>query len=527
MGKKGCVIATGIVAILLLSLAVVLLVLFPFLIYPYLVRNQIEIKQDESGMFAKPTYYWARPPAKEYLKFNMFNVTNAQNVTFLGLKVKVEEKGPYVFRQRDTKQEINFGPNSDVNYKVSKQWVFDEKMSCESCTDQDTVYLPNLSLATLRRLLFENVHLTDTQLLMADLSSLLLGVYPYREVKVMDTLFWGYTDAMVDFLNSRLKNDLEKYLGKPILGFESPQIDVLGFFPWYNNTDDGVYEAYTGADEIQDVGLLKSWAGNSTLGWWNSDYANNVDKTTDGVLSGSFLKDESLTLFQSFLCRHFALNNDGESTVEGIDAINYKPDPDSYNAFKEQYNGYVYNNDESTDFYPTVCDAKKCELEGCDRYCNNRTGSLPPGIHQHVCFPGRRRELPFLAFDSLPHFLNTPPEVQKSIDGLNPDSEKHDIGMFQIQPTCGSTLKGQFRNQFSIAVINDDKITTLKHTRNNIVPCFWLQLDVTLEDYAYDFLRTNMTIVPYVVFYLGIAACVFGILVPVSVGLIYRYRNRK
>ncbi|CAD5234363.1 unnamed protein product [Bursaphelenchus xylophilus] len=500
--------------------------MFPFLIYPSLVKGQIELKEDETGMFEKPTFYWAKPPAKVYYKFNVFNVKNVDETLFRGEKVQVEEKGPYTFRQRDTKREIHFD-KTNVNYKVSKQWVFEKDLSCKNCTEKDTVFLPNLSLAALRRLLFEHSDAPRFRQVLADMSALFLGIYPYSKVKVMDTLFWGYTDSMVDFLNSELKRDIERLIGGPILGFEAPEIDVLGYFPLYNNTDDGVYDAYTGSDEINNVGLLKKWVGSDSLEWWNSDYANNLDKTTDAVISGSFIKNDSLTMFQSFLCRHFELLSDGEGSVEGINVIKFKPDPQSYNPHKELYSGYQYKNDEDIDFFPDVClKPDECEVEGCSDYCKRTNRTLPPGIHQHVCFPGRRRRVPFLAFDSLPHFLNSPKNVQKSIKGLNPDQKSHDIGMFHIQPTCGSTLKGQFRNQFNIAVINDQKITTLKHARTSIIPCFWLQLDITLEDYAYDFLRTNMVVVPNVVFCLGIISFVLGLLVPITVGFIQRHKRK-
>lgn len=168
-----------------------------------------------------------------------------------------------------------------------------------------------------------------------------------------EVLYVGYTDALLDFLQSPLKKDLDKQIGNP-LGFDPPNIPLLGFFGGYNETSDGEYQAYTGQKGVEKVGMIQSWRGLTRLPFWNTNETANLIDTTgnllliryastnclDGALSGSFLKKKtSLRLFQSFLCRHLILNYDGEEKIEGIDSYRFTFDKNNLNPHAPSFEG--------------------------------------------------------------------------------------------------------------------------------------------------------------------------------------------
>lgn len=52
---------------------------------------------------------------------------------------------------------------------------------------------------------------------------------------------------------------------------------------------------------------------------------------------------------------------------------------------------------------------------------------------------------------SLPHFMNTEPDLSKSVDGLNPNVKDHDTFLI-IEPTTGAPVFGLKRLQFALRV---------------------------------------------------------------------------
>lgn len=96
-----------------------------------------------------------------------------------------------------------------------------------------------------------------------------------------DTLFVGYTDPMVDLLNSRLVKYIEtKVINGSLLGFPVPDIKLLGYFAAYNGTSDEDYVALTGKSDSKQIGKIVEWANSSSLDWWGNNYTNDVSGST-------------------------------------------------------------------------------------------------------------------------------------------------------------------------------------------------------------------------------------------------------
>ncbi|KAI6244025.1 CD36 antigen family-containing protein [Aphelenchoides fujianensis] len=483
--KKACGGFLLVSATIFLIFAIVLLVAFPIAIFKSLVRTQSQLKRDADGQYTKATFYWAEPPAETSYDFYLFDFQNADNLTFFGETPLVQQRGPYAWKTRRGRS--TFRPGGVVDYEVHKTWRYTQEESCDGCSYDDEITLPNLSIATMARLLLENApKLTSTQLLLADLTPLLLGIYPFSTVKMRDVLFIGYTDALLDFLQSDLKKDLDKQFGN-LLGFDPPPIPLLGYFAAYNDTTDGQYTAMTGATADVKTGLIQSWRNMTKLPWWKTNETNDLTDTTDGALSGL-----------PFLCRHLVLDFAAKEKVEGIPVYRFDFNPNNFNPYEKQFAGYEFNNTEDVDYFPNWDPTKS----------GNLTNSL--GNHR-------------LRKDSS---NRPPPEAVSSINGLAPDPANHSLGSFWIQPTVGSALKADVRSQLNIAVYQNDMITSLKHTKSALVPCFWLHTRVHLRPYAYDFIRKGTVTVPMVAFWTGIGfAAAFGACVLLLLALFCRLRK--
>lgn len=63
---------------------------------------------------------------------------------------------------------------------------------------------------------------------------------------------------------------------------------------------------------------------------------------SDGVYNGASLeKDQPLKLFQSYTCRHFRLDFNDTTSVDGISAYNYTFNKDNFNPNVGDNSGYV------------------------------------------------------------------------------------------------------------------------------------------------------------------------------------------
>lgn len=96
-------------------------------------------------------------------------------------------------REQDKRVDISFSSDkSNVSYKVMKTYTYTDEGSCLGCTYNDYIVIPNLSMITMTRLLFENAKtLNATQVLLADLTTILLGVYPFSQVKMSEATYVG------------------------------------------------------------------------------------------------------------------------------------------------------------------------------------------------------------------------------------------------------------------------------------------------------------------------------------------------
>uniref|UniRef100_A0A7E4VJE5 Scavenger receptor class B member 1 n=1 Tax=Panagrellus redivivus TaxID=6233 RepID=A0A7E4VJE5_PANRE len=180
MVSLGCKIGYIAGLSIVLLLGIVLLTVFPLVIYPALVKPKLKLEESSGGMPTKTTWYWQNPPADFSYNFYMFNVTNPDEASY-GSKVAVNEIGPYVWREWESKDTEFSADKTLVAFKNEKAWHFDEAASCASCKADDVFYQPTLSLlATANAAILAMQNMTSTQKFLIDAATLLMGCTAYK-----------------------------------------------------------------------------------------------------------------------------------------------------------------------------------------------------------------------------------------------------------------------------------------------------------------------------------------------------------
>ena len=154
---------------------------------------------------------WLNPSLPIYMNFHFFNVTNVDEV-LAGEKPVLEEQGPYVYREKREKVNIEFNEdNSEVSYNEKISFFFEPSMSAGS--EDDIVSNYNLPfIGTISALLKAKADGNPK----AGLAVLLLNgkvmangisLFTFNTVK---ELLWGHTS---EFFNLVWKN--KRFAGAP------------------------------------------------------------------------------------------------------------------------------------------------------------------------------------------------------------------------------------------------------------------------------------------------------------------------
>lgn len=88
---------------------------------------------------------WQNPPAEIFIKIYLFNITNSEAFMSGKEKLKVEEIGPYVYKELFTHDNVTFNDNGTVSTIPHHPLVWQPEMSGGRSED-DLFMLPNIAL---------------------------------------------------------------------------------------------------------------------------------------------------------------------------------------------------------------------------------------------------------------------------------------------------------------------------------------------------------------------------------------------
>ncbi|XP_044763419.1 scavenger receptor class B member 1 isoform X2 [Coccinella septempunctata] len=442
-----------------------------FIINPYdLIYRYKIIFGDKGEVFE----LWRVPPVDLYLRVFLWNITNKEEyMNGTDDKLKLQEVGPYVYKELMTHENVTFNDNFTVSAIPSHPLVFVPEMS-EGRLENDTMILPNIALLSIAQVVSdENSYFTRLGLNMLIRQ---IDQQPLVEMTAREFMF-NYTNALMNLGNQFMPNWITfKNLGL---------IDRMYDF-------DGDFETvYTGEDDVKKAGLIDMWRGSTKIPQWENP-CGNVRGASDGAKFPSLIEPEDkLFFYRKSMCRAKYLVKVNETV-------------------KDTFKSYVYNFEEDSP-----------ETEQC--LCYDKSKCFPKGLLDvHGCYYG------FPIALSAPHFYKNDPILKAKVEGVHPDAEKHE-SYFVIEPRSGVPVELRANFQINMALRDLTSIAHVERFSDMVLPLLWAEFRLYgLPDSLRSRLQLYLHILPLVTDVLMYASTVCGLLMLIySVCRMTRLKNNR
>ncbi|XP_043063816.1 scavenger receptor class B member 1 isoform X1 [Drosophila ficusphila] len=372
---------------------------------------------------------WAQPPVDLYIKIYLFNITNAQAFLAGREKLKVEQVGPYVYKEIMTHENVTFNKNNTMSSTPRHPLVWQEHMS-NGHREDDEVIMLNIAMLAIS-------HLTANQPFLVRMALKTLFVSTKSEPIVRTTareFMFGYPSALATLGNTFLPN----WISFEKVGLIDRMYDFSSDFETF----------YTGVPNPALSGLYATYRGKTNLPQWEEDHCSNIEYASDGTKFKSFIQpNETVKFFRKSMCRPINLYRVGEEITLG------------------SLKGYSYVFEENAFDNGVSNQANKC-------FCRNGDCQPVGLIDVTDCYYGFPISLSF------PHFMNGDLGLQENVTGMNSDPTKHS-SVFIIQPESGLplslTVKVQINMHFK-DLSNFPKVSRFSHLT---APMLWFDIMMT------------------------------------------------
>ncbi|XP_072941914.1 sensory neuron membrane protein 2-like [Epargyreus clarus] len=442
--------------------------------FPKIVSNQIQKKiqiENSSMMFEK----WRKLPMPVSFKVYLFNVTNVDEVN-RGGRPKLNQVGPYVYKQYREKTILGYGENDTVKYMLQKTYFFDAEASGTFSENDDVTVInfPYLAaILAVQRIMPSLVSVINDALqkFIPDL------VDPFMRVKVKNLLFDGVflncseeaTDDGLGLICGKVKLDK-----RPTM---RPAEDAPGFyfsmFSHLNRTPSGPYEMIRGREDIRELGHIVSYKEKRTLTAWGDPYCGMINGTDSSIFPPI---DESnvpqrIYTFQPDICRSMYVDFVDKRSIFNMTAYYY-----------ELSNMPLASKSANPD--------NKCFCK--ENWSGNHDGCLMMGLLNLLPCQGAP------AVASLPHFYLASEEILEFFaSGVKPDPEKHKSFIY-LEPKTGVVIKGAQRLQFNIELRNIPDAPQLLNVSTGLFPLLWIEEGAEIPATIQSELQHSHTLLGYV-----------------------------
>ncbi|XP_073977395.1 platelet glycoprotein 4-like isoform X2 [Rhodnius prolixus] len=386
------------------------------------IINQMTLREGSDVYYA-----WKKPPVKPLICIFVFNYTNIEEYKAKHHnKLKLQEVGPYCYRETLEKKNITFNDDGTITYGDTRKHQFEPEHSNGS--QNDTLIVPNMALISLISA-SRNLNTWSQLTLSITLKSVLKYSHAMIKVKAHE-FFFGYDDKLV-----KVFTNLAKILQQP-LPFEK-----FGILAQRAASTDETTTVRTGTNDVGRIGIVTEINGLDKLDAWNDDECNRIDGS-DGAFFPRHTINESATLylFHKDMCRRVPFVYDKEVDFqEGVMAMRFRLAPNAYNTTGSCF----------------------CTESGC----------APVGVFDiSPCAMG----VPIMM--SYPHFLRGDPLLSEPFEGLHPNPEKHEF-YIDVQRLLGFTLGTVSRLQLNIQINKAKNMVLLKEFSDKLIlPIVWLQV---------------------------------------------------
>lgn len=429
----GCISKTA--AKIILGISIFLLLLSVAAIFTFQTLYNSILKDDialsEGSLITK---IWEDIPLPIYEKLYFFNITNKEQF-MQGLEpLNVTEVGPYTYKSRWVKPNPQWNKNHTVSYRETRTYQFMQNMSVGS--EDDTIITLNGPM-----IIGANVVPPVVRPLF-DLYCTLEGEQVVIEKSVKDLAYQGYDDPIIK----------RAWVFKPDLPYKD------GKFCWLygkNATNDGSFTVFTGVDDEKKTNFINNWNGNEKLSFWNDDSCNMLNGTSieTGPPINSY--QDTYTFFQSIFCRSLTFKYEEDTKHYDITAKRFKP---TYDVFANS-------------------------TENPDNFCFEVNKERASGL-----LDISRCQFGAPVFISFPHFHLGDPSYLNSVNGLNPNEEKH-VSYIDVEPITGLSIDLAVRFQINIEI---EKITGFHYfnpVTKGVFPVLWVELGLHIDEDLASFLK--------------------------------------
>ncbi|KAH7731575.1 CRE-SCAV-3 protein [Aphelenchoides avenae] len=422
---------------------------------PGFVTKQVA-KEDYLGRDGNGTYNmmfkkWQKPEYSMLFEVWTFDVENSADVLKSGSKPHLRQKGPYVFIESQEKKWFEFEQNDTrIFYRNSRQYTYNESLSCANCSLSDKVTVPNILFQKL-----VDVALTGKWVKFAIEEALKIeGETAFITVSVGELLFEGYKDPLVSSI-------CDHNVIKPICtSYGVP--DRIGLFYGQNNTDDGAYEVDTGLNGARDIGRVYSWNNMTKLSakYWYGSQARMINGTDGQLFKPQIQSGEELPVFTGQICRSIALDHVGEAKIQDVPTYRYSPSASTNDMALQKAMGFCNPNS------PEYFNDTTVQPKGCS----------PQGIMDiSSCVPSSPR-----IYVSQPMFLDAPKALR-------------DATFIDIEPVSGVVVQALRRSQLNVGTLHGN-LDMLKNLKTTIVPIIWMNETALFDQDTRDELHRLTTV---------------------------------
>lgn len=428
---KSSAILLGI-SLFLLSIGIILLFCIPFIV-------QLLLSKDLPLSNGSLTFkLWSDIPIPVYQKIFFFNITNPDDF-MRGKKPIFKEVGPYTYKAHWYKKNITFHDNNTISYREIKVYTFMQNLSTGGTDDIiSTINAPMVVAASL----VEN-------------SSIWLKL-------ALNAVFWATREKL--FIKKTVKELTYKGYKDPLM-LLAPLINSKvpnhnGYFAWLygkNNTDDGLYNVYTGKSSLQKLNIIDKLNHKKNFSAWNSTCS--MMNGTNGEFNPPLLKNQKeIHIFQTDICRSWYLN--------------YKEDSELFKIPSKRFEAGISVLQNST--------------ENPANACFNVGKNLPSGAMDiSPCQFGAPVVL------SYPHFYLADPSYLSAVKGLTPNALKHKWFM-DLEPITGLSVNASVRLQINLYLKKISSIWPFFKLSSTplVFPVLWQEMSFYVTEDLADVLKS-------------------------------------
>nr|XP_026489504.1 protein croquemort-like isoform X1 [Vanessa tameamea] len=384
---------------------------------------------------------WREIPIPIYLECFLFNITNVDEILAgKNVTLKVQEMGPYIFKEINTKVNISWNENNTVTFRNQRFWYFQPDMSNGSLSDNVTSINPIIATIAYT--------LRTERVILKVIVDMILRTYHtnmFLKANVSSWLFDGVGDPILDLVGHI-----------PHLPYTIP-FDRFGWFYKRNGSidADGLFVTNTGAADFSELGKLERWQHSNRTVY--RDQCGELKGTT-GELWALEHEQPEIQIFAADLCTHMSLAYSGPVVKQGLPGVEFAANDSLFD------NGYKYPN--------MACYCDEVRDENC---------MAAGALNVSACKYGAP------AFVTRPHFLGMDPYYPSKIEGLKP-TENHNFKM-AIEPVTGMPLaiSAQLQANALVRHIPGISLNNQLPDADMLVPMFWFREDITVDEHYANF----------------------------------------